>query len=101
MDSPVITQTMANEALAPAPHKIQGIGAGFVPKNLDISLVDSVEQVSNEDAIEYAHLLMAGGGESWPRSSAKTRGSGVGDRGKGTGGNVLCFVVTCCGKLYL
>ncbi|HAG95034.1 MAG: cysteine synthase A [Pseudomonadales bacterium] len=58
VDSPVITQTMANEALAPAPHKIQGIGAGFVPKNLDISLVDSVEQVSNEDAIEYAHLLM-------------------------------------------
>ncbi|MGB1062245.1 MAG: cysteine synthase A, partial [Ketobacter sp.] len=54
VDSPVITQTMANEALAPAPHKIQGIGAGFVPKNLDISLVDSVEQVSNEDAIEYA-----------------------------------------------
>jgi len=58
VDSPVIAQTMANEELAPAPHKIQGIGAGFVPKNLDISLVDSVEQVSNEDAIEYAHLLM-------------------------------------------
>ena len=57
-DSPVITQTIAGVDLAPAPHKIQGIGAGFVPKNLDISLVDSVEKVSNEEAIEHAHLLM-------------------------------------------
>lgn len=58
VDSPVITQTMAGDELAPAPHKIQGIGAGFVPKNLDVSLVDSVEKVSNEEAIEHAHLLM-------------------------------------------
>ena len=58
VDSPVISQTMAGEDLAPAPHKIQGIGAGFVPKNLDIKLVDSVEKVSNEDAITHAHLLM-------------------------------------------
>lgn len=58
VDSPVITQTMAGAELAPAPHKIQGIGAGFVPKNLDISIVDSVEKVSNEEAIEHAHLLM-------------------------------------------
>ncbi len=58
VDSPVITQTMAGDELTPAPHKIQGIGAGFVPNNLDTSLVDSVEQVSNEDAIAHAHLLM-------------------------------------------
>ena len=55
--SPVITQTLRGEALAPSPHKIQGIGAGFVPEVLDLSLVDSVEQVTNEEAIEYARRL--------------------------------------------
>jgi cysteine synthase A len=55
--SPVISQTLAGQALAPAPHKIQGIGAGFVPQNLDLSLVDRVEQVSNEEAIETARRL--------------------------------------------
>jgi len=58
VDSPVISQTMAGSEVQPAPHKIQGIGAGFVPKNLDLSIVDSVEQVSNEDAIEHAQMLM-------------------------------------------
>jgi len=58
VDSPVITQTIAGEQPTPAPHKIQGIGAGFVPKNLDIDLVDQVEQVSNEEAMEMAHRLM-------------------------------------------
>lgn len=56
--SPIITQAMAGEELTPAPHKIQGIGAGFVPDNLDLSLVDRVEQVSNEDAMEMTHRLM-------------------------------------------
>ncbi|WP_211824012.1 cysteine synthase A [Kistimonas asteriae] len=56
--SPVISQTLAGEEVKPAPHKIQGIGAGFVPKNLDLSLVDSVEQVTNEEAMETAHRLM-------------------------------------------
>jgi cysteine synthase A len=55
--SPVISQTLAGQPLAPSPHKIQGIGAGFVPKNLDLSLVDRVEQVSNDDAIATARLL--------------------------------------------
>lgn len=58
VDSPVISQTMAGEEPAPSPHKIQGIGAGFVPANLDLSLIDSTEQVSNEDAINYARRLM-------------------------------------------
>jgi cysteine synthase A len=53
-----ITNTLKGEAPSHAPHKIQGIGAGFVPKNLDLSLVDSCEQISNEDAMEYAHRLM-------------------------------------------
>jgi cysteine synthase A len=55
--SPVISQTLAGQPLAPSPHKIQGIGAGFVPKNLDLSLVDRVEQVSNEEAITTARKL--------------------------------------------
>lgn len=55
--SPVITQTMAGETPQPGPHKIQGIGAGFVPDNLDVSLIDRVEQVSNEDAVAFARRL--------------------------------------------
>jgi cysteine synthase A len=55
--SPVITQTRAGEPLKPAPHKIQGIGAGFVPQVLDLSLVDAVETVTNEDAVLYARRL--------------------------------------------
>ena len=57
-DSPIITQVRSGEAPKPAPHKIQGIGAGFVPKNLDMSLVDQVETVTNEDAIAMTHRLM-------------------------------------------
>jgi len=55
--SPVITQTMNGEALKPGPHKIQGIGAGFIPKNLDLSVVDRVEQVTNEESIDMALRL--------------------------------------------
>ena len=55
--SPVISQTLAGEPVVPGPHKIQGIGAGFVPKNLDLSLVDRVEQVNNDEAIATARRL--------------------------------------------
>jgi cysteine synthase A len=55
--SPVISQTLAGQPLTPSPHKIQGIGAGFIPKNLDLSLVDRIEQVSNEEAIAVARSL--------------------------------------------
>ena len=55
--SPVIRQTMTGEPLTPAPHKIQGIGGGFVPKNLDLSLVDRVELVTNEESVEMARRL--------------------------------------------
>jgi cysteine synthase A len=56
-ESPVITQKLAGQELKPAPHKIQGIGAGFIPDNLDLSLVDRVEQVSSAEAVEYARRL--------------------------------------------
>ena len=55
--SPVLTQSRAGETLKPSPHKIQGIGAGFVPQVLDLSLVDAIEMVSNEEAVHYAHRL--------------------------------------------
>ncbi len=57
-ESPVIAQALAGEEIKPAPHKIQGIGAGFIPKNLDLSLVDRVEPVKSDDAIEMSRRLM-------------------------------------------
>lgn len=56
--SPVISQVLAGQEPAPSPHKIQGIGAGFVPKNLDLALLDQVEQVDDEDAKNMALRLM-------------------------------------------
>ncbi|MFT3956091.1 MAG: cysteine synthase A [Piscinibacter sp.] len=55
--SPVLTQQRNGEELKPSPHKIQGIGAGFVPEVLDLSLVDAIEQVSNEEAVHFARRL--------------------------------------------
>lgn len=53
-ESPIITQTKRGEGITPAPHKIQGIGANFIPKNLDLDLVDEVVPVNSADAIEWA-----------------------------------------------
>jgi cysteine synthase len=55
--SPVITQKLAGQELKPGPHKIQGIGAGFIPQNLDLGCVDRVEQVTNEESIEMTRRL--------------------------------------------
>ncbi|ACS86954.1 cysteine synthase A [Musicola paradisiaca] len=57
-DSPVISQALAGEEIKPGPHKIQGIGAGFIPANLDLTLIDRVEKISNDDAINTARRLM-------------------------------------------
>ena len=56
-ESPVITQHLAGQEIKPGPHKIQGIGAGFIPDTLDLSVVDRVEQVTSEEAIEHARRL--------------------------------------------
>lgn len=56
-ESPVISQKLAGQELKPSPHKIQGIGAGFIPDTLDLSLVDRVEQVSGAEAIDMARRL--------------------------------------------
>jgi len=57
-DSPVISQTLAGEEIKPGPHKIQGIGAGFIPGNLDLEMIDAVELVTNDEAMAMAHRLM-------------------------------------------
>ena len=56
-NSPVITQHLAGQPLRPGPHKIQGIGAGFIPDTLDVSMIDRVELVTNEESIEMARRL--------------------------------------------
>ena len=58
VESPIISQALAGEELQPAPHKLQGIGAGFIPKNLDLSLVDQVKTITAEDAKQTALRLM-------------------------------------------
>ncbi|UTW49670.1 cysteine synthase A [Bacterioplanoides sp. SCSIO 12839] len=58
-DSAIITQVRNGEDITPAPHKIQGIGANFIPKNLDLDVLDRVETVGNDEAMEMAHRLMA------------------------------------------
>ena len=56
-ESPVISQQLAGKPLQPGPHKIQGIGAGFIPETLDLSLIDRVEQVTGDEAISFAKRL--------------------------------------------
>jgi len=56
-DSPVITQTRSNQPLKPGPHKIQGIGAGFIPRTLDLSMIDRVETVTNAEAFDVGRRL--------------------------------------------
>ena len=55
--SPVLTQHLAGQPLRPGPHKIQGIGAGFIPDTLDLTLIDRVETATDEEAMEYARRL--------------------------------------------
>ena len=79
-ESPVISQKLAGQELKPGPHKIQGIGAGFIPDTLDLSLVDRVEQVDSAEAIEFARRLARE--EGLPRRHLLRRGG----RGRGAAG---------------
>lgn len=56
-ESPIISQTRNGEDIKPAPHKIQGIGPNFIPKNLDLAIIDEVQTVSSEDAIAWSRRL--------------------------------------------
>lgn len=58
VSSPVISQTLSGQTIEVSPHKIQGIGAGFIPGNLDLNLIDQVETVTNEESFAMAHRLM-------------------------------------------
>ena len=102
VDSPVISQTIKGEELQPGPHKIQGIGAGFVPKNLDVSIVDHVETVSNEGAFAMAKRLakeegLFGGISSGANVAAAARVASLPDNKDKT----IVVIIPSFGERYL
>ncbi len=101
-ESPVITQTLQGKDPVPAPHKIQGIGAGFVPKVLDLSLVDEVFQVSSEQAIKYARLLASQEGLLSGISSGAAVCAAIKlAQQKGFSGKNIVVVLPSAGERYL
>ena len=101
-ESPVITQTRNGEEVKPSPHKIQGIGAGFVPKNLNLDIVDDVEQVTSEDAFEMARKLsleegILGGISTGATVTAALR---VANRPEMAGKRIV-VIGASCGERYL
>ncbi len=100
--SPVISQTLAGQELKPGPHKIQGIGAGFIPENLDLSLVDRVEPVKSEEAMEMARRLAREEGilcgiSSGAATVAAARLAGLGD----STGKTIVVILPDAGERYL
>jgi cysteine synthase A len=101
-ESPVITQTRNGEEIKPGPHKIQGIGAGFVPKNLNLNIVDEVELVSSEDAFDMARKVsleegILAGISTGATVTAATR---IASRPEMVGKNIV-VIGASCGERYL
>jgi cysteine synthase A len=101
-DSPILTQHLAGQPLKPGPHKIQGIGAGFVPGVLDLSLLDRVETVSNEEAIDFARRLARKEGIlSGISSGAAVAVAARLSREKAFGGKTIVVILPDSGERYL
>lgn len=101
-ESPVITQTLAGEEVKPGPHKIQGIGAGFVPKNLNLDIVDEVQRVNSDDAFAMARRLgveegILGGISTGAAVTAALR---IGNRPEMAGKRIV-VIGASCGERYL
>tara|TARA_B110000305_G_scaffold96709_1_gene109036 strand:- start:585 stop:1067 length:483 start_codon:yes stop_codon:yes gene_type:complete len=102
IESPVITQTINGEEVKPGPHKIQGIGAGFVPKNLNLDIIDEVELVSSDDAFDMARKLsltegVLGGISTGATVTAALR---IAARPEMAGKNIV-VIAASCGERYL
>ena len=102
VESPVITQTRNGEEVQPGPHKIQGIGAGFVPKNLNLDIVDEVELVSSEDAFDMARKMTLEEGVMGVISTGATVTAALRiARRPEMNGKTIVVIGASCGERYL
>ena len=102
VESPVITQTRAGDAVKPGPHKLQGIGAGFIPDNLDMDIIDEVIQVSTEDSVKWARRCGVEEGMliGLSSGSALCAGMQVAHRPENSG-KTIAIIIPSNGERYL